>query len=176
MYLTTTKTYNDISLSEIKEALRISIDDPTYDAEILTLIQAAISVIETFLGENVAYSLSTMEDYCVNGQYYRVQEPNITVTGVTVFDQVGNSTIITGTTFYRYFNSTILKFPTSINAHRLVINYTSGYPNEIPAVLKRAMIIKIRELFDNGDQYVSNNMTNTHAFERLLTPLINLNA
>jgi hypothetical protein len=170
MYISTNKSYTNISLSEMKEGLRISIDDPTYDAEILSLIQAAVQISEAFTGCNIAYTVSDLEDYCVHGQYYCINEPNITLSAITTTN--GDvSTGITATT-YKNFNSTILKFPRSIQAEKLNIVYTSGFRTEIPAALKRALIIKIRELFDAGDQYLPDNMISTKAFERLLSPYI----
>lgn len=170
MHVSTTKSYSNISLSEVKEACKIASSDSTYDGEILSLIKASVNLTEKYIGRNIVATTTTLTDNCVRGRWYKIPEPDITLSGVTAVDAMGTTTVITGSTIHKSCNYTMVKFPMFVNAEVLTIVYTSGTSDEIEAVLKRAIIVKIQELMDQGDQWKLNTFFNSKTWERLLAP------
>lgn len=164
MYSTKSKTYSQVSLSEIKEDLRIAPSDTYYDSQINRLIKSAIHIAESFIGFDIVPTTTVVYDYDFYGKSYFINQPNCNVTGVTV-----NDVITTGYTIeYRQFG-TVIKFNDCIDAKTININYRTGY-NVMPYDIQRAVSIKVAELFDvdvNG--YVSS-LTATNSFERILSP------
>lgn len=174
MFISKVKSYNNISISEIKDALRIVNSDSTYDSELLSLIPVGVSAAEAFINRSIVYTINNIEDYNISGCYYCLSEPEIALSAITSTSTDGTVTsiAISGVSIYKNVNTTILKFAQSLNAHKLNIVYTSGYSTEIPAPLRRSIIIKVKEFLDQSDTYIPSSMVNSKAFERLLSPWI----
>lgn len=173
MYTSKTKTYNNFSISELKEDLRIHSTDSTYDSELMRILKASISIAEKTISGDIVPTTNTLTDYCIYGCYYQINEPNITISSITQTNQAGVQSSVTGYTVYKFSSYTLLKF-TSLNAETLNIVYTSGY-SVLPDDLKRAIVIKAGELFDiekNG--YVQSNMKESKAFMRIISPYTNM--
>jgi hypothetical protein len=168
MYVTKTKSYNQIPLSTLKEHLNIGQDDNSRDSEILRLSKTATQIAEKFIQGDIGTTQSLLEDYDFSGCYYDILEPNISVIGVT------GSTVVTGYSVQKFSNYTRIKFSTSVNATTLSIRFTSGYA-AIPFDVQQAILLKVGELFDVDKQNVlPSNIKPSKAFERTLTPYINL--
>ena len=173
MYISKTKTYtNLISLTEVKQDLKIHETDDNSNAELQRLIKVALTEAEKFTSCDIVPTINTLEDYCINGCWYELPEPTISILGISALTETNIMTIITGYTQYKYNNFTCLKFNQSLNAHKLVIKYSAGY-STLPDDIKHAIKLKIAEYFDiDKNGYVPNNMQKTRAFERLLSPYI----
>ena len=173
MYISKIKTYtNLIPLTEVKQDLKIHESDDSSNAEISRLTKVALMEAEKYTSMDIAPTINTLTDYCIYGCWYELPEPNVTILGISAFTETNVMTIVTGYSQYLFNNFTRLKFNPSINAHRLVINYSAGYAT-LPDDIKHAIKLKIGEYFDvekNG--YIPNTLIKSRAFERLLSPYI----
>jgi hypothetical protein len=175
MYITKTKTYSTLSISEVKENLRIHSTDSSYDSELQRLLKSAIGIAEKKISGDIVPTVNTLEDYCVYGCYYQINEPSISVSAITATNlATGAQAQITDYIVYKFSSYTVLRFNTSISADVLTIVYRSGF-STIPDDLRTAIKLKIGELFDiekNG--YVSTNLRESKAFDRIISPYMNL--
>lgn len=183
MNISKTKNYNNlIPLSDIKRHLRIDESSSDYDQELRSLATVALTDVENFAQFDIVPTVSLIEDDCVFGYNYQLDEPNIILSGITA--QTINSTnnqvistriidvvdcrIIKGNQY------TIVKFPTSIQADRLFIQYSSG-SSTLKQNIKQAALLRIAYYFDADRQGAAvQQHYNTKAFERLLTNESNL--
>lgn len=173
MYISKAKTYtNLISLTEVKQDLKIHESDDNSNAELQRLIKVALTEAEKFTSCDIVPTINTLEDYCIYGCWYEIPEPSVGIIGVSAFTETNIMTVITEYTIYKFNNFTYIKFNSSLNAHKLIIKYSSGY-STLPDDIKHAIKLKIGEYFDiDKNGYVPNNMQKSKAFERLLSPYI----
>lgn len=170
MYKSKTKTYSNISLDEIKEDLRIAQSDNSYNGQITRLLKSAVDIAEKFIAQDIVPTTTVQEDYNINCSWYQINVPNITVTEILKDDV----TPITGYSLYKFKQYTLINFYNILTADKVKITYTSGSAVIPPSIL-RAISIKTAELFDaDRSGYVNGAMKETKAFERLLSPYINL--
>jgi hypothetical protein len=178
MFVTKTKNYSKISLDELKEDLRIDVSDDSYDSELLRLIKTAVGIAEKAISGDIVPTTNNLEDYLFCGSWYKIDDINISISSVQYTNNILTTPIsgtVTGYSVLKFHNYALLKFFQPFTAEKLNIVYTSGYANEIPADLRKAVIIKIAELFDvDKTGYVSNTLYSTKAFDRLIAPHINL--
>lgn len=173
MYISKNKTYtNLISLTEVKQDLKIHESDDNSNAELQRLIKVALTEAEKFTSCDIVPTVNTLEDYCIYGCWYEIPHPSITISGVTAVTETNIATVTTAYTKYNYNNFTRIKFSNSLNAHRLHIMYSTGY-STLPDDIKHAVKLKMGEYFDiDKNGYVPNNIQKSKAFERLLSPYI----
>jgi hypothetical protein len=178
MFITKTKNYSQISLTELKEDLSISLADSTYDSQLRRLIKSSVDEAEKLLNEDIVNTNNVLEEtsyiYPFTFCEYDVPNVNITITGITLTTN-GVASSISNSNYYveRYNNYTKIKFKSAITGEKLLIWYTSGYPS-IPESIKRAIILKCGEMLDvNRNNFYSNNLIESKAFKRLLAPFIN---
>ena len=171
MYISKAKTYtNLISLTEVKQDLKIHESDDNSNAELQRLIRAALTEAEKFTSCDIVPTVNILEDYCIYGCWYEIPHPSITISGVTAVTESNIATVITAYTKYNFNNFTKIKFSASLNAHKLLIKYSTGY-STLPDDVKHAVKLKIGEYFDvDKNGYIPNNMQRSKAFERLLSP------
>ncbi|SKC53535.1 hypothetical protein [Ohtaekwangia koreensis] len=173
MYISKTKTYSNlISLTEVKQDLKIHESDDSSNAELQRLIKVALTEAEKFTSIDIVPTVNTLEDYCIYGCWYELPEPSINIIGISAFTESNIMTVLTGYSLYKFNNFTHLKFNNSLNAHKLMIEYSAGY-STLPDDIKHAIKLKIGEYFDvekNG--YIPTNLQKSKSFERLLSPYI----
>jgi hypothetical protein len=185
MIVTKTKDYSLLSTSEVKEHLAIFSGDTTYDNLITRYIQTACNEAEKYLDNDVAKTVCVLEEssYIYPFVYlcYELNETNVNITGITVTNIVGNTantvTLVNGTDYFveKNNNYTLIKFRNCISGNVLKIYYASGYQTEIPPSIKHAVAVRIGTYLDaERNEYVANNMTDTKAFYRLLSPYKNI--
>ncbi len=172
MKISKSKTYNHIGLNDVKAHLRINQDFVDDDSYLKMLIKTASRIAEEYIGDDIALTTTTIEDYDVSDYQYVIHTPNIlAISGIT-----GDSTVITGYSLFNYFNYSVLEFNdnagnnSSIDVDDLRIIYTSGYSTEtIDDNMKHAILVKIAELYDvDRSGYVNNSIKYTRTFESLL--------
>ncbi len=179
MYISKTKTYNIIPLSEVKEDLRVVNTDTSYDSELTRLIRSAINAIEKRIAGDLVPTINQLEDYNFCGCCYQINEPNIIVSAITISNYLDTNPVTysiapTAYTIQKHFQYTIIKFKQSVTAEKINIAYTSGY-SALPDDLKRAVIMMTSQLFDvQKNDFVSTNLMETKAIDRLITPYINI--
>ena len=166
MKVTKSKVFNNISLAEVKQHLRIwneMVDDDNY---LNLLIKTATRIAEDYLNDDVASTTTTIEDYDINDSEYIINTPNCEILGVT------GDTTITGYTVYNFFNYSTIVFPSYINVKNLKVIYTGGYNSTtLPDQIKFAILVKIAELYDfDRGNYINNSLKYTRTFENLLDP------
>jgi hypothetical protein len=173
MYISKTKTYNILPLSQVKEDLRIAEDDSTFDNELSNLIKSAIAYTEKCVQSDLVPTVNVLEDYKFFGTAYRINESNITINSITVTNNIETTPVITsvsGSSYYieKYHSFTVIKFKTGINAEKISINYSSGY-SVLPEDLKRAIILYIGYLLDvDKNLTVTSNFRDSKTFDRLI--------
>lgn len=174
MFIEKNKTYTALALSEVKEHLKIDDSDTSFDSELNRVIKSSILSTEKLIAGDIATSTCTLTDYCVYSNWYRIEEPSISITSISATTSTGDVSTISGYTIYKYSSYTLIKFDTSVNAETLVINYTSGMAT-IPEDLKSALLIKIGMLFDiEKSGYVGNSIRETQAYNRIISSYMNL--
>jgi hypothetical protein len=176
MFTIKSKTYNVIPLSEVKQDLRIVATDTTYDAELTRLLRSSISAIEKRIAGDIVPTVNQLEDYNLQCSCYTVFEPGITITGITIYNDLLTSPTtsqITGYTIQKGNQYTLIKFANWVNAEKISIGYTSGY-SSIPDDLKRAIIMLTSQYLDIDKSGYVQNYTETKAIERLITPYSNI--
>ena len=175
MYISKTKTHS-FPLSEIKEHLNIHLTDNSKDSELKRLSKSAIEFTEKRIGSDISATSNVLEDYCVYGCYYRIDEPNISISAISATTSTGEVSVITAYTIYKYHSYTLIKFTTFINAEILRIVFTSGM-SAIPEDLKSAILIKVGTLFDQDKNgFVQNTVYESKAYERIISQYKNLTA
>ncbi len=179
MYITRSKTYSQIALSEIKEDLDIDSSDVRYDGRILRLIKSAVAACEDYIQDDVVSTSCILEEnsYFVPFTYidYKINQPNIVVSAITVVDSSGKFTVLPTANYNieKYSSYTVIRFTTSITGSVLKIYFTSGFAT-IPEAIKRAISIKVKEFLDVDRSGYISNATETRIFERLLNNYRNL--
>lgn len=179
MYISKTKNYSILPLSEVKEDLRVVLTDTTYDAELNRLIKSSIAAIEKRISGDLVLTTNFLEDYNFCGYCYQVNEPNIIVSAITITNNIDTTPTSysinpSGYSIQKYNQYTLIKFKQSITAQKMNITYNSGYA-VLPDDLKRAIIMLTSQYFDiDKSGYVSTNISETKAIDRLLTPYINI--
>jgi hypothetical protein len=178
MNISKTKNYNNlIPLSDIKRHLRIDESSSDYDQELRSLATVALTDVENYVQFDIVPTVSTIEDDCVFGYNYQLDEPNISLSGITAQtinstnNQVISTTVIdiTNCRLIKGNQYTIVKFQTSIQADRFYIKYASGSTALKPNI-KQAALLRIAYYFDlDKSGAVTTQIYNTKAFERLLT-------
>lgn len=169
MYISKNKVYNQFSIAELKNDLKIDQEDEEYTGELNRLLKTSVGVAEKYIGGDIVSTTNTLEDYYVNCSFYQINEPNITVSSVTLND----STQVTGFTTLKFNQYTLIKFPVLVSADKISIVYSSGYAS-IPADIQRAILIKMGEFLDaDKNGWISGSLKETKAFERLLNPYVN---
>lgn len=166
------KTYNNLTLEEVKQQLRI--DNNLDDTLLNSLIKIAVQIAEDYTNTDIALTTATLtENYedSMNIDSYIIYEPNfIELSGVT------GSTTINVNTIYHHEDYVKLEFDKSYDVESISIQYKSGYnENEMPLPIKQAIILKIGELYDvDRNGYVISNIKKTNAFELLLNRYIRM--
>lgn len=172
MFTSKTKSYNTISLNEIKEHLRIDESDDSYNSELQQLIRVAISDAEKLTNIDIAPTVSLLEDYDVNGCYYRIDQPSIVIIGVSAVTSTNEVSVISGISQYKFHNYTTIKFNSSIGADKLLVKYSSGF-SAVPDLIKHAIKLKVGEYFDQDrTNTLPTSIQHSKAFERLLSSYI----
>ena len=177
MYISKTKTYSQLSLSELKEDLRIY--DSSFDAELTRLIKSAVAYTEKQIQSDIVTTVNNLEDYDFNGSSFKINEPNISVTSIQVTNDVYSTPFsynLSGDSYVieKYNQYTLINFKNSVNAERINITYTSGL-SSIPEDLKRAIFIMVGWLFDQDKNgVISSGVQETKTFQRLITHYINI--
>ena len=176
MQIRKTKTYDNISIQDIKDDLAIVSDDIRYDSQIRRFMKAALDEAEALIQDDIVLTtttlvMSSLQPFCFS-EYELPSGNNVAVSAITYSLTGEESTVLTGSSFFvePYQNCTLVKLEQSINANNLTIVYTSGFA-EIPNNVQRAISIKVAEFLDvDRNGYVVNNLTASKAFERLLAP------
>jgi hypothetical protein len=157
-----TKNYDLLVLADFKEDLGIY--DSTYDRRLKRYIKDAVTIAENFINEDIVPTTCSQEltSYWTPFAFleHRINQRNITITGITVYDYAGTPTTITDYKVERNSNSTNIVFRSTITGHRFVINYTSGFTS-IPTGIHSAISMKVRELMDGVE---------AKKFESILSP------
>jgi len=170
------KTYS-FSLSQYKEHL--SVFDNDHDNEIKSIVIDVISEIEKKCSIDIVPTVNTLEDYCIRGTCYRIYERDITINGITATTNLLSTPVVTTISASQYIlvkgeQFTEIKFKSSITAEKLVIQYSSGFA-AIPPNLNRAVKLRMSYLFDiDKNGVLSNGQTDSKAFDRLISPYMNL--
>ena len=161
MNLQKTKTY-PIALSEIKEDLRISETDSSYDGQLSRLIKSAVHICESYLGFDVVPTSTILTEYDYSSGYkYFINQPLAVVTSIVIDGQP-----YTGYSIQFNQMNTIIVFKKSVDCKTMVVNYNTG---SIPAHdIQRAISIKVAELFDVDVNGYTANVSASNSFERIL--------
>lgn len=173
MNVSTVKTYNNISVSELKEHLNIDSSDTSNDSLLQRLLKASVGIAEKFIGSDIAMTTGTTTDYCIYGSYYQIDAP-VTIQSVSATTSTGTVSNITAYTVYNYNSYTLIKFDTGLDAEILNVVYTSGM-STVPEDLKLAIFIKCGEMFSvDRNGYATTSVRETKAFNRILSHYCNM--
>jgi len=179
------KNYNLISLNEVKESLAIDAGDNAYDSQIRRYIKSSCNEAEHLIGQDIALTYNELieSSYICPFSFscYEIGQGNITVSAITLttIDAEGNESVSTlsGSTYFVEANQnfTRIRFKNWITGNVLKIYFTSGYATAIPEPLKQAISVRVATYLDaERSEYVQNGMIRNKAFNRLLSPYINL--
>lgn len=165
MKISKQKNYNLITVDEVKQHLRIPLEDTSNDVYISTLIKAATRIAEEYIGDDIAETTTTIEDYDISDNNYVIHSPNAEILSIS-----GDTTEILNHSVYNFYNYSRVYFPEYITVKKLKLVYKSGnIENNFD--IKHAILLKIGELYDvDRSNYTSNTMKETRAFESLLNP------
>jgi len=182
MIITKTKTYDQFAISELKEDLNIDESDLTYNGQIKRYLKSAIDIAEQLIQDDIVPTVAVLEEnsYLTNFVYinYPIYTTNVRVTSIQISSGFGSGSTLTtldpaSYAVEKFNNYTNIRFKGSASGTRLLISYTSGMP-VIPESIKRAIFIKVGEMFDvDRNGYVANLIQKTNAFERMLSPFVN---
>lgn len=174
MKISKSKTFNHISLPEIKSQLRLNQEFTDDDSYLFLLLKAATRQAEEYIQDDIAPTTVTIEDYDVSGFEYQISTPRVnTIIGIT-----GDTQTITNYSLFNYFNYSVLEFEDengnkiNVDYDILRIRYTSGYDSRtIEPDIVHAILTKITEMYDiDRSGYINNSLKYTRAFESKLDP------
>jgi hypothetical protein len=169
----TGRTFNHITLAEIKKQTKVSTAYTDDDTELLAFLQVATDIAGNYIENHIA--LSTLETKIpeFSGAVLTVEEGNFYgITSIIYTDRYGwNHTLTTSgyTVDPDQFKFTIT-FDQHIDATDMTINYKCGFDDlTIPPVVRQAILIKITDLYDiERASYTSGSFQLNKAFENLL--------
>jgi len=163
---TKTKTNYPVSLDEAKRHLRIDDNWDKDDDYIRNLIKAATHKCEEYIGKDIAETDNVLKIWNFIGSELWVEEGNfLSLTSVKADD---NSTNISVNKTQVYYNRFYLELTESQDQDPLYVYYKTGYiPENVPALIKQAVLVKIGDLYDVERQSYSNEKEN-YAYQRLL--------
>lgn len=172
MFIEKTKTYDNISLQELKEHLNVASDDNDYDSVLNRLIESAVNLVKKDIAEDIAATTGTTTEYCIYTSCYQISEP-VTIVSISATTTTGSVSAISDYTVRKYSSYTEIIFDTGVNAETLQVVYTSGM-STIPEPLKSAIFIKVGELFNDRDGYINVNVRESKAYNRIIALYRNL--
>lgn len=169
-----TKVKSDyfLTLSEVKQHLRVDTDDE--DNYIYQLIKAAVNHAEQYIQKDIAVTTNTLVIKDFSGSCIEVDDGNlVSITSIT--DEDLTSYLLAQYTLNRYDSHFTIEFNDGVyfSDKDITVVYVTGYTaSTLPASIRQAIYIKIADLYDvdrttYGFQNYSKNVAN-NAFESLL--------
>lgn len=170
----TSKTYNHLSLAEIKQHLRVSPSFLDDDAMLNSLLIVATEIVENYIENVVALTTleTTVKDF--SGTILKVKKGNFhSLQAITFTDRFGQVHTLSGDVGYTVEEEEFhfsIEFDQYVDTEKLVINHISGFSaSSIPGVIKQATLIKVTSLYDiERSEYNSSGFQLNKAFENLL--------
>jgi len=166
-----TKTIDSypLSLDMIKRHLRLDNDFVDDDDYIMELLYAAIQMAENFVGHAIAKTLNVLRIDDFEDDWVQIMEGNF-ISVVSVTNSAGGSlgTVHQTSKHYDYFT---IEWDSPIQADPITITFYTGYDttNEIPVLLKQAILIGIADFYDNHRSSLNwNGVQDSKIFERIL--------
>ena len=165
-----TKTKYPISVLEAKRHLRIDMDWNDDNDYIVDLIKAATEIAENYTGIDIAKTHNILTLYDFYGDKVTLQQGDYIEADSLTCDNCGDASV--GIDYVvKNRNTTEVYFTTYLDGDPLIFQYYTGYNDNVPAPIKRAILLKIGELYDVDRQgYVVGSTTKTNAFENILNP------
>lgn len=164
-----------ITVAEAKTQCRVDNSDPdisAIEAELTETILDAVDIATHDTNADVAHTTVVYTDTDFSGQYLTIKEGNFnTLTSVTL-----DAVDITPDADHieKYFGSFVLDFEES-KAGKLVVTFTTGYAdaNELPRRLRRALLVKIHDLYDpERSSYTPNVFAAQKTYQYLIAPYV----
>jgi len=164
---TKTRSSWPVSLSEAKRHLRIEDDFHEDDDYVQNLIYAATQKAEQWIGKDISETTNVQLIYDFSGSSIKITEGNFDSFTQGVTDGSTLLSVDYTEVFYNYAN---VYFNNSYSADPLTLTYKTGYEEEeVPAIIKQAILVKIGDLYDIERQsYVMGSIRENKAFEHLL--------
>ena len=160
-----------ISLTEAKRHLRVEDSFVQDDDMIQDIIEDATEIIESFIQKDIALTQNVTEIYDFIGDTVWIEESPLKEVTEIISDA---STAVTWENTFPYYNyfQVDLTSGSSITSDPLTVKYTTGYSfsdSDIPKTLKRAILIKIGDLYDVERQgYSLTTIKSNDAVDRLI--------
>jgi uncharacterized phiE125 gp8 family phage protein len=170
MLITKVKSQYPLSLTEVKQHLRIDITNTEDDDYLVNnIIKSATRNVERYIDRDIAYTTNTLiiEDFY--GDFLRVNEANlISITDVSI-----NGILYSDYELEIYNDHFNLDWDGNCKGgedYTLVMHFITGYnPDNIPDDIKQAILIKCGDLYDQErNSYTYSNLKKSDAVERLL--------
>lgn len=169
MKVVKTKSLYPVSLDEVKQHLRIDLNNNEDDDYIeKSIIKAATRKAENFIGKDIALTSSVYTTWDFVGQYLTIAEGNFVSLNEIITD---SSTLITNYEVESDNHAFQIDFLTSQLQDPLTLKYTTGYSDtdDVPEEIKQAILVECGNMFDmERSSYTSNSVKKNDVFERLL--------
>jgi len=164
--ITKTRTAYHITLDDAKQHLRIDAGETFDDEQINQMIQQAVEIAENYIEKSIAVTTCEMTIYDFIGDVIRVPEGNyLSVTSVKDGDDVEYDV----EQVRIYDDHFEIELDTPINVDSLVVTFETGYSvGSCPGPIKRAVLVKVADLYDTERGSYTLSLQNNKTFEMIL--------
>jgi hypothetical protein len=171
MLITKVKSVYPVSLSEVKQHLRVdlnSYDDDNYINN--SIIKSATRYCESYIDKDIAYTTNTLTIEDFYDSFLRINEGNlISITDVSI-----NGTLYTDYELTIYNDHFEIEWDDYKGGddYTLVSHFITGYNTDLcPEEIKQAIYIKCGDLYDvERSSYTLGSIKKSDVVERILTP------
>lgn len=164
-----TKTLYPVSLNEVKQHLRIDLnnnEDDDYISKII--IPAATRKAENFIARDIALTTTVYTVYNFYDNTLTIPEGGLnSITSI----KDGNDNLYSYSYLEKYDDRFYIELSSHISADTLILTYITGYNDAdlVPEEIKFAILIECGNLFDvERSSYTQSSIKKSDVFERLL--------